>query len=61
MRTRLRDQLPLEDFFAVIVGEKRIGIQGKAPRRRSSMLGCVAAVIAMVSPSQPRPAVIQRI
>ena len=24
------------------------------------MLGCVAAVMAMVSPSQPRPAVIQR-
>src|SRR6266550_2490300 len=26
----------------------------------SSMLGCVAAVIAIVSPSHPRPAVIQR-
>src|ERR1700691_1894937 len=30
------------------------------PRRTSSMLGCVAAVIAIVSPSQPRQAVIQR-
>src|SRR5437667_404543 len=31
-----------------------------APRSTSSMAGCVAAVMAMVSPSQPRPAVIQR-
>src|SRR5277367_483520 len=36
-----------------------LGIQGIPPRRISSMLGCVAAVIAIVSPSQPRPAVIQ--
>src|SRR5580692_7432649 len=37
-----------------------LGIQGICPRRTSSMLGWVAAVIAIVSPSQPRPAVIQR-
>src|SRR5262245_46620567 len=30
------------------------------PRRTSSMLGWLAAVIETVSPSQPRPAVIQR-
>src|SRR5580700_11486551 len=36
------------------------GIQGICPRRISSMLGWVPAVIAIVSPSQPRPAVIQR-
>src|ERR1700680_4560758 len=35
------------------------GIPGITPRTMSSMLGCVAAVIATVSPSQPRPAVIQ--
>src|SRR5580704_5345894 len=34
------------------------GIQGICPRRISSILGWVAAVMAMVSPSQPRPAVI---
>src|SRR5580658_1901519 len=37
-----------------------LGIQGMPPRSTSSMLGCMAAVIAMVSPSQPSPAVIQR-
>src|ERR1700759_2316946 len=37
-----------------------LGIQGSAPPTTSSILGCVAAVIAMVSPSQPRPAVIHR-
>src|SRR5580692_3196808 len=37
-----------------------LGIHGMPPRSTSSMLGCVAAVIAIVSPSQPRPAVIQR-
>ena len=31
-----------------------------APSSTSSMLGCVAAVIETESPSQPRPAVIQR-
>src|SRR5271155_1106048 len=36
-----------------------LGIQGRPPRTTSSMLGCVAAVIGMVSPSQPSPAVIQ--
>lgn len=36
--------------------ERIFGIRGKAPRTRSSMLGCVAAVTAIVSPSQPRPA-----
>src|ERR1700739_468868 len=30
------------------------------PRITSSMLGCVAAVMAMVSPSHPSPAVIHR-
>src|SRR3984893_9397357 len=38
-----------------------LGIQGSAPRTMSSRLGCVAAVTAIVSPSQPSPAVIQRI
>jgi hypothetical protein len=33
---------------------------GIPPNTRSSMLGCEAAVMAMVSPSQPSPAVIQR-
>ena len=36
------------------------GIPGMAPITSSSNVGWVAAVIAMVSPSQPRPAVIQR-
>ena len=36
------------------------GSVGMAPRTRSSILGWVAAVMAMVSPSQLRPAVIQR-
>ena len=31
-----------------------------APSKTSSMLGCVAAVMETESPSQPRPAVIQR-
>lgn len=35
------------------------GVQGIPPRTMSSILGCVAAVIAMVSPSHPSPAVIQ--
>ena len=37
-----------------------LGIQGMAPVTISSMLGWVAAVMAIVSPSQPKPAVIQR-
>src|SRR5580698_4437864 len=37
-----------------------LGTHGMPPRSTSSMLGWVAAVIAIVSPSQPRPAVIQR-
>src|SRR5690349_6176623 len=37
-----------------------LGIPGTAPRISSSMLGCVAAVSDTVSPSQPKPAVIQR-
>src|ERR1700722_9393401 len=37
-----------------------LGIQGNAPSTMSSMLGCVAPVMAMVSPSQPSPAVNQR-
>src|ERR1700755_556151 len=37
-----------------------LGIQGMPPNTTSSILGCVAAVMAMVSPSHPRPAVIQR-
>src|SRR5207302_1498294 len=37
-----------------------LGSPGIAPSTTSSMLGCAAAVIATVSPSQPRPAVIQR-
>src|SRR5271156_1437629 len=38
-----------------------LGKPGMAPSKTSSMLGCVAAVIETESPSQPRPAVIQRI
>src|SRR5215469_443427 len=38
-----------------------LGIQGRAPAVTSSMLGWVAPVIAIVSPSQPSPAVNQRI
>ena len=34
-----------------------LGIHGNAPITMSSMLGWVAAVMAMVSPSHPRPAV----
>src|SRR5271156_4500711 len=37
-----------------------LGSPGIAPRITSAMLGCVAAVIETESPSQPRPAVIQR-
>src|ERR1700688_4881353 len=37
-----------------------LGKPGMAPNNTSSMLGCVAAVIETESPSQPRPAVIQR-
>src|SRR2546425_1402174 len=37
-----------------------LGMPGNAPSTISSMLGCVAAVMAIVSPSQPSPAVIQR-
>jgi hypothetical protein len=36
------------------------GIQGIPPITMSSILGCVAPVMAMVSPSQPRPAVIHK-
>jgi hypothetical protein len=36
------------------------GSPGNAPRTISSMLGCVAAVRATESPSQLRPALIQR-
>ena len=39
---------------------RTLGIQGMAPSTSSSMLGCVAAVMAMVSPSQLNPAVSQR-
>src|SRR5580692_375538 len=39
---------------------RTLGIQGKEPRTISSILGWVAAVTAMVSPSQPSPAVSQR-
>src|SRR5262249_27002347 len=35
------------------------GTHGSAPARRSSRLGWVAAVIAIVPPSHPRPAVSQ--
>src|SRR5271155_2009083 len=38
-----------------------LGKPGMAPSKTSSMLGCVAAVIETESPSQPKPAVIQRI
>src|ERR1700722_15402469 len=34
------------------------GTKGNAPNISSSRLGCVAAVMAIVSPSQPSPAVI---
>src|SRR5215813_4849137 len=37
------------------------GNPGIAPRSTSSMLGCSAPVTEIVSPSQPRPAVIQTI
>ena len=37
-----------------------LGIHGMPPRTMSSILGWVAAVMAMVSPSHPRPAVIHR-
>ena len=36
-----------------------LGTPGNAPATSSSMLGRLAAVMAIVSPSQPRPAVIQ--
>jgi hypothetical protein len=36
------------------------GVQGIAPESRSSRLGWVAAVMAIVSPSQLRPAVSHR-
>ena len=36
-----------------------LGTPGSAPATSSSMLGRLAAVMAIVSPSQPRPAVIQ--
>src|SRR5580704_3257074 len=36
------------------------GTKGSAPNVSSSRLGCVAAVIEMVSPSQPSPAVTHR-
>src|ERR1700734_1030411 len=35
-----------------------LGTNGSAPNISSSRLGCVAAVMAIVSPSQPSPAVI---
>ena len=40
--------------------EMDLGEPGGAPRSRSSRLGCVAAVTAIVSPSHPSPAVSQR-
>ncbi len=39
---------------------RTFGSHGIPPLTTSSRLGCVAAVIAMVSPSHPRPAVIHR-
>ena len=42
------------------VGPQLYGEERVAPSTRSSILGCVAAVIETVSPSQLSPAVIQR-
>ncbi len=55
----------VKGHFAKVTGpltrsESTLGIQGKAPRTMSSILGWVAAVMAMVSPSQLRPAVSHR-
>ena len=55
---------PGEELVAHLVGEHRVmeadrGTPGKAPKTRSSRLGWVAAVMAMESPSQLRPAVSQ--
>jgi hypothetical protein len=52
-------------ILACFVGEERVmkmdlRYAWDTANTRSSMLGCDAAVMAMVSPSQPSPAVIQR-
>ncbi len=54
----------LQEFVAIVLRQERVmevdlRDPGNPPNTISSMLGCMAAVMAIVSPSQPRPAVIQ--
>ena len=57
----------LQKLVAVLERQQRMvqrhlrEVRGSPRSSKSSMLGCVAAVMEIESPSQPSPAVIQRI